>query len=58
MTVMMNTAVDPEKNSDIFYKEISDGINVISFGFIKDFTPLVIVGGNCSIQVDTTQIDA
>jgi hypothetical protein len=43
---------DVEKNSDLFYKEIPDGANSISFGYIHGIsTPLLIVGGNCSIQV-------
>lgn len=48
----MLTLSDVEKNSDLFYKEIPDGINTLSFGFVKTIPkPLLFVGGNCSIQV-------
>nr|BAJ93985.1 predicted protein [Hordeum vulgare subsp. vulgare] len=44
-------AYDVEKNSDIFYKDIPDGVNAMVFGYIRNNPkPLVIVGGNCSIQ--------
>uniref|UniRef100_A0A0A9WZM5 Bardet-Biedl syndrome 2 protein n=2 Tax=Lygus hesperus TaxID=30085 RepID=A0A0A9WZM5_LYGHE len=40
-----------ENNTDLFYKEVSDGANVIVIGKIGTSTsPLAIVGGNCSIQ--------
>jgi len=40
-----------ESNSDIFYKDVPDGINALIFGHIQDISsPLAIVGGNCSIQ--------
>jgi len=44
-------AYDVEKNSDLFYKEIPDGINTLAFGHIVTIPkPLLLVGGNCSIQ--------
>jgi len=44
-------AYDVEVNSDIFFKEIADGVNVIAFGFLPTIpTPLAMVGGNCSLQ--------
>ena len=45
-------AFDVEKNSEKFYKEVSDGVSVISFGTMYGFEeqPLAIIGGNCSIQ--------
>jgi len=44
-----------EKNSDLFYKEIPDGINTLAFGHIITIKkPLLLVGGNCSIQVPTS----
>ncbi|BES93022.1 Bardet-Biedl syndrome 2 protein homolog [Nesidiocoris tenuis] len=40
-----------ENNTDLFYKEVSDGANVIVIGKVgTSTTPLAIVGGNCSIQ--------
>ena len=43
-----------ERNADLFYKEVPDGVNVLTVGLIgtKDIeaSPLAIVGGNCSIQ--------
>jgi Bardet-Biedl syndrome 2 protein len=44
-------AFDVEKNSDLFYKDVPDGINAVAFGHIgSSENPLAIVGGNCSIQ--------
>ncbi|KAL9649660.1 hypothetical protein ABK040_003337 [Willaertia magna] len=40
-----------ETNSDIYYRDVSDGVSRIIFGKIgSNDTPLAIVGGNCSIQ--------
>ncbi|KAG8322904.1 Bardet-Biedl syndrome 2 protein [Homalodisca vitripennis] len=40
-----------ENNSDIFFKEVADGVNAITVGHLGSLeTPLAIVGGNCSIQ--------
>ncbi|EGR29382.1 hypothetical protein IMG5_156790 [Ichthyophthirius multifiliis] len=56
-----NTLVcyDVLKNSENFYKEIEDGINVIAFtpemSGIKG--PVTIIGGNCSIQGFNSQGD-
>ena len=50
----MISAYDVERNADLFYKEVPDGVNVLTVGLIgtKDIesSPLAIVGGNCSIQ--------
>eukprot|EP01112_Ceratiomyxa_fruticulosa_P008405 TRINITY_DN2178_c0_g3_i1.p1 TRINITY_DN2178_c0_g3~~TRINITY_DN2178_c0_g3_i1.p1 ORF type:complete len:691 (+),score=149.61 TRINITY_DN2178_c0_g3_i1:135-2207(+) len=44
-------AYDVENNSDVFFKEVPDGANVIAVGQIGTFSsPVAIVGGNCSIQ--------
>eukprot|EP01062_Namystynia_karyoxenos_P003922 TRINITY_DN11382_c0_g1_i1.p1 TRINITY_DN11382_c0_g1~~TRINITY_DN11382_c0_g1_i1.p1 ORF type:complete len:748 (+),score=285.65 TRINITY_DN11382_c0_g1_i1:82-2244(+) len=44
-------AYNVESNSDIFYKEVQDGINTMVFGRVGSIeSPLAIVGGNCSIQ--------
>jgi Bardet-Biedl syndrome 2 protein len=44
-------AYDVEKNSDIFYKEITDGVNMVTFGILNNTNKsLLFVGGNCSIQ--------
>lgn len=44
-------AYDVEKNSDIFYKEVPDGVNSLIYGRIPGIqAPLAVVGGNCSIQ--------
>jgi Bardet-Biedl syndrome 2 protein len=46
---------DVENNKDIFFKDFSDGVNTIVVGQFGDIDqPVVIVGGNCSIQVCTT----
>lgn len=42
---------DVEENSDLFFKEVHDGVNVIAFGMLAGVdTPVCMVGGNCSIQ--------
>lgn len=42
--------LDVENNSDIFDKEVSDGVNCLTFGTFPDLgAPLVLAGGNCSI---------
>ena len=44
-------AYDVEMNSDIFYKDVQDGVNAMVFGWMPNVDrPLCIVGGNCSIQ--------
>lgn len=45
-------AYDVDKNADLFYKDVPDGVNVIAVGNIgdEDAKPLAIVGGNCSLQ--------
>lgn len=38
-------------NAEVFFKEIPDGVNVITVGKFGDLqAPMAIVGGNCSIQ--------
>ena len=45
-------AFDVEKNSEKFYKEVSDGVSVVSFGMMYGFEekPLAILGCNWRIQ--------
>eukprot|EP00742_Colponemidia_sp_Colp-10_P006121 GILJ01006549.1.p1 GENE.GILJ01006549.1~~GILJ01006549.1.p1 ORF type:complete len:712 (+),score=127.24 GILJ01006549.1:705-2840(+) len=44
-------AYDVETNSDLFYKDVPDGVNAMIFGYVASYdSPLAIVGGNCSIQ--------
>jgi len=44
-------AYDVENNSDLFYKDVPDGVNALLVGQIgMDPTPMVIAGGNCSVQ--------
>ncbi|XP_046985484.1 Bardet-Biedl syndrome 2 protein homolog isoform X1 [Schistocerca americana] len=44
-------AYDVERNMDLFYKEVMDGVSAITIGRLGHWkNPLVIVGGNCSIQ--------
>ena len=55
-TLMVGTqtnllAYNVEQNSDLFYKEVQDGINTMTFGKVGSIeSPLAVVGGNCSIQ--------
>ena len=49
---------DVENNRDLFFKDVGDGVNSIvvgQFGHIEQ--PLVIVGGNCSIQVRGWEVE-
>ncbi|RZF34924.1 hypothetical protein LSTR_LSTR011418 [Laodelphax striatellus] len=40
-----------ENNSDIFYRQVPDGVNAITIGRLGLLeNPLALVGGNCSIQ--------
>lgn len=42
---------DVEENADLFFKEVHDGVNVLTFGnLIGVEAPVCVVGGNCSIQ--------
>lgn len=43
-------AYDVDRNADIFFRDVQDGVNCISIGKLSSMTqPLVITGGNCSI---------
>lgn len=44
-------AYDVENNSDLFYQDVADGVNSLLVGVMGNTTaPLVLAGGNCSIQ--------
>lgn len=44
-------AYDVLENCDLFFKDAPDGVNAIVVGKFHDLTtPMVLVGGNCSIQ--------
>ncbi|XP_069757157.1 BBSome complex member BBS2 [Narcine bancroftii] len=44
-------AYDVHNNSDVFYKEVSDGANAVVLGQLGDIpSPLAIIGGNCTLQ--------
>jgi Bardet-Biedl syndrome 2 protein len=56
-------AYDVENNADVFYKDITDGVSAIAMttlpstkashsgsGLVSDAPPVVLAGGNCSIQ--------
>lgn len=44
-------AYDVDNNSDLFYKDTTDGGNVIAIGKLGTIEPpLAVIGGNCSIQ--------
>lgn len=48
-------AYDLEKNQDVFFKEVSDGVTAIVVGHFGHATgTAVIVGGNCSVQVNVS----
>jgi Bardet-Biedl syndrome 2 protein len=44
------SAYDVERNADLFFKDVQDGVNTLCVGKIANISsPLVLVGGNCSI---------
>ncbi|XP_019361333.1 PREDICTED: Bardet-Biedl syndrome 2 protein isoform X2 [Gavialis gangeticus] len=44
-------AYDVHNNSDLFYREISDGANAAVLGMLGGISsPLAIIGGNCALQ--------
>uniref|UniRef100_UPI00398EC15B BBSome complex member BBS2 isoform X2 n=1 Tax=Pristiophorus japonicus TaxID=55135 RepID=UPI00398EC15B len=44
-------AYDVHNNSDVFYKEVTDGANAIVLGQLGEIpSPLAIIGGNCTLQ--------
>ncbi|XP_074067377.1 BBSome complex member BBS2 isoform X3 [Macrotis lagotis] len=44
-------AYDVYNNSDLFYREVTDGANSIVLGTLGDIpSPLAIIGGNCALQ--------
>ncbi|XP_044517341.1 Bardet-Biedl syndrome 2 protein [Gracilinanus agilis] len=44
-------AYDVYNNSDLFYREVTDGANAIVLGTLGDIpSPLAIIGGNCALQ--------
>ena len=47
---------DVINNSDLFYKDVQDGISSIHFGVCNN-KPLVYIGGNCAIQVSTKTLE-
>lgn len=42
---------DVQNNTDIFDKEVNDGLNCMAFGYLQSMMPepLIVTGGNCSI---------
>ena len=42
--------LDVSNNSDLFYKDVSDGISCLHYGICNN-RALVYIGGNCAIQV-------
>ena len=44
-------AYDVINNSDLFYKDVPDGVNSIVIGSLGSYElPMAIAGGNCSLQ--------
>ncbi|XP_063052936.1 Bardet-Biedl syndrome 2 protein homolog [Engraulis encrasicolus] len=44
-------AYDVHDNTDIFYREVTDGANAITLGKLGNIPyPLAIIGGNCALQ--------
>ena len=40
---------DVERNSDVFFREVPDGVNALLVGKLCNMQPLVFAGGNCSV---------
>uniref|UniRef100_A0A146XU34 Bardet-Biedl syndrome 2 protein homolog n=1 Tax=Fundulus heteroclitus TaxID=8078 RepID=A0A146XU34_FUNHE len=44
-------AYDVHDNTDVFYRDVTDGANAIVLGKLGDISsPLAIIGGNCALQ--------
>lgn len=42
-------AYDVERNADIFFKNIDEGVNALAVGKLTNHKPLLFSGGNCSV---------
>jgi len=42
-------AYDVERNSDVFFREVPDGVNSLTVGRLSNMRPLAFAGGNCSV---------
>lgn len=40
---------DVERNSDVFFRDVPDGVNTLLVGKLCNMKPLVFAGGNCSV---------
>jgi Bardet-Biedl syndrome 2 protein len=40
---------DVERNSDVFFRDVPDGVNALLVGKLCNMKPLVFAGGNCSV---------
>jgi Bardet-Biedl syndrome 2 protein len=40
---------DVERNSDVFFRDVPDGVNTLLVGQLCNMKPLVFAGGNCSV---------
>lgn len=48
-------AYDVDRNADLYYKDVPDGVHAMQFGKVANVAaPLCLVGGNCSILVRTS----
>ena len=43
------SAYDVQRNSDVFYRDVSDGVNTLIVGSLSNHSPYVFAGGNCSV---------
>jgi Bardet-Biedl syndrome 2 protein len=42
-------AYDVQRNADVFFREVPDGVNALAAGRLGSMNPLVFAGGNCSV---------
>jgi hypothetical protein len=43
------SAYDVQRNSDVFYRDVTDGVNTLIVGSLSNHSPYVFAGGNCSV---------
>jgi Bardet-Biedl syndrome 2 protein len=42
-------AYDVQRNADVFFREVPDGVNALTAGRLGNMQPYVFAGGNCSV---------
>jgi Bardet-Biedl syndrome 2 protein len=42
-------AYDIDRNADVFFRDVQDGVNSLLYGRFGTYQPMLMVGGNCSL---------